>query len=206
MNPYRTLGIDVTSDQLTIRKGYIAAVKKYHPDVTGDITKFNSIQDAYELLTNGYKIPIIETSVKLTLYQMMKGGNVSVLLTPSPDVQLIVDILIPEFSYPGESIEFINNGLTCYKIRVKLNQLEDSNYIRHKADVIYYNKINKNEAKQGKIISLNNFDHTTHIIDIPPNTTADKLIYNIDGAGFYNKNSNQRGKLTVIVEIQKESK
>lgn len=47
MTPFETLEIPVTATKEEIKKAYLEACKKHHPDRGGDKEKFKQIQDAY---------------------------------------------------------------------------------------------------------------------------------------------------------------
>lgn len=54
MNPYNVLGISAMADKSEAKKKYRELAKKYHPDSpTGDSTKFDEVQKAWEMIENG---------------------------------------------------------------------------------------------------------------------------------------------------------
>lgn len=54
MNPYSVLGVSAMSDKQEIKKKYRELAKKYHPDSpTGDASRFDEIQKAWEMVESG---------------------------------------------------------------------------------------------------------------------------------------------------------
>lgn len=54
MNPYNVLGVSAMSDKQEIKKKYRELAKKYHPDSpTGDASRFDEIQKAWEMIESG---------------------------------------------------------------------------------------------------------------------------------------------------------
>ena len=54
MNPYNVLGVSAMSDKQEIKKKYRELAKKYHPDSpTGDASRFDEIQKAWEVIESG---------------------------------------------------------------------------------------------------------------------------------------------------------
>lgn len=54
MNPYSVLGVSAMSDRQEIKKKYRELAKKYHPDSsTGDASRFDEIQKAWEMIESG---------------------------------------------------------------------------------------------------------------------------------------------------------
>ncbi|GMG18888.1 unnamed protein product [Ambrosiozyma monospora] len=57
-NPYSTLGVEKNASSSQIKKAYYKLAKKYHPDINkekGAETKFHSIQEAYDILSDPQK-------------------------------------------------------------------------------------------------------------------------------------------------------
>jgi DnaJ-class molecular chaperone len=54
-NHYETLGLTKDASEQDIKKSYRSLAKKHHPDSGGDKTKFQEIQEAYEILSNAEK-------------------------------------------------------------------------------------------------------------------------------------------------------
>ena len=54
-NPYQTLGVNQNASPEEIKRAYRKLASQHHPDKGGDKTKFQDIQQAYDLLTNPQK-------------------------------------------------------------------------------------------------------------------------------------------------------
>jgi DnaJ-class molecular chaperone len=205
MNPYKILNIAPTDDKMAIRRAYVTETKKHHPDVGGDGAHFNKIQKAYEILVKGeWKPEPLETDVRLDLVKMWTGCIAMAIFTDENERIHVAEFKIPPYTYPGQIVEFYDEGSTGRMIRVKLLETITNEWKRLDSRIVIKRTINIFDAKAGIDVKVENFDGVTHIVNVPPKTTADRLIYYIEGAGFYEKNTRIRGDLTIIVEVQKE--
>jgi curved DNA-binding protein len=64
MNYYETLGIANTATQSDIKLAYRKLAKKHHPDLGGDVAKFQQINEAYEILNDSSKKTNYDISLK----------------------------------------------------------------------------------------------------------------------------------------------
>jgi curved DNA-binding protein CbpA len=55
-NPYRVLGVPNNTPKEECKKAYRKLSRQYHPDNGGDITKFQEVSKAYEMIENGISI------------------------------------------------------------------------------------------------------------------------------------------------------
>ena len=203
MNPFKVLNIDPTDDKMAIRRAFVRETKLHHPDMGGEEGQFRLIHKAYEILINtDFNVEIVETEIRLPLNDMLEGCIATVEIKHGGHSGTIFEVTVPAYSYPGTVIEFKVKDSTARKIRVKLLEIDTNEYTRLDSSIIVRKQVNSSEAEDGITIEAINFDSTTHQIMIPPNTTADRLIYNIPGAGFYEKATCVRGNLTIIIEIK----
>ena len=202
MNPFDILNIPPTNDKMAIRRAYVRQIKNNHPDHGGDHNVMLQITNAYESLINGAPHKpknIVSTEIKLPLNNFLEGCIATVIID-----KITVEFTVPPFTYPGTILEFVASNLTTHKVRVKL--LEDSSlwYRRIESNIIISRQINKQEAIAGKTIEVINFDGIKHSVTIAKGTTVDKMTFQISNAGFVKPNSQSRGNLTIIIDIQKE--
>ncbi len=204
MNPYSILNISPTNDKMAVRRAYVQETKRHHPDQGGDPEHFQRIQIAYEMIIKGQvREEIVETSVTLNLKDLMYGCN-AVALIDIGNCDTLIEFQVPKYSYPGSVIEFHDQHSTNRRIRVTLNEIFAEQYKRLDSNIIIRHKINRFEANVGTELEVENFDGIKHKVKISPETTADRLIYHIDGAGFFDKATKVRGDLTIIVEIKQK--
>lgn len=202
MNYYKILNIDPTDNKMIIRRAYVQATKEHHPDHGGDPDHFQKIQHAYLHLIKAKAVDdYIETSVYLPLVDLLYGCTAAVELN-NTDSNTVM-FRVPPNTYPGTKLEF-KDKLTKKKFRVTVYDKCSQEYTRLEYSIVIRRIINIDEAVAGTELHIDNYDGITHTVKIPPNTTADKLIFHIKSAGFFNKNSMARGDLTVIVEITKD--
>lgn len=205
MTPFQILNIKPTDDKMAIRRAYVREIKLNHPDQGGDNNHIDLIKEAYESLINGeFKLDNIETDVRLPLINFLEGCIATVIIKIGEFKGTTIEFKVPSYTYPGTIISFSDKSLTSRKIYVKLLEDSTNDYTRLDSSIVIRKQINKTEARFGITVHIINFDNIPHVIEIPPNTNADRLVYNIDGAGFYNRNSRIRGNLTLIIEVQKE--
>lgn len=203
MNPYLVLNIEPTDDKMAIRRAYVRETKRHHPDHGGDAGHFRLIQKAYDgLINNEFEIEVIDTDVAIPLINLMEGCIATVAINNGTYQGTLFEISIPDFTYPGSTVEFSDKALTYRKIRVKLMETKTNEYTRIDSTIIVQKQINTTEAKNGVTLDIRNFNDKSYTINIPPDTTATRLIYNIPGAGFYERDSRVRGNLSIIVEVQ----
>jgi len=211
MNPFEILNIEPVKDKMVIRRAYVRETKLHHPDQGGDPEHFQKIQDAYDLLVNSRKPTynkkqeVMECEVRLSLSDLLYGCEATVLVEKQGKPS-IVQVRVPPYSYPGTYIEFDDTSSTGRRIRVKLNENQVSEFSRLDSNIVVKRQINSNEAKQGTDLVIDNFDGQEYVINVSANTSADRLIYSIPNAGFFEKDTKARGCLTIIVEIQKEGR
>lgn len=204
MNPFRVLNIEPTDDKMAIRRAYVAETKRHHPDHGGDSNHFQDIQRAYNMLINNmYEPGTIESDVRLSLRDLMYGCIATALIDVGKE-GVLVEFRVPAYTYPGTTIEFYDKSSTDNKIRVTLLESHTNKYTRLDSSILIRHAINKFEADVGTEVEIENFDGTTHTVKVSPETTADRLIYHISGAGFFDKSSKVRGDLTIIIEVKKE--
>jgi DnaJ-class molecular chaperone len=203
MKPFKLLNIPPTNDKMAIRRAYVQAVKKHHPDVTGnDSTHLQQITQAYhQLIDTDFTQDYIDTAVTLSLADFLYGCVATVILKDAAYYGTVIEFTVSPFTYPGTTVEFYNMGSTNKLVRVKLNETVDQTYSRCDQDITVQKQINILDAELGTTINVTNFDGTIRIITIPPETDANQLTYMFNGDGFYNKN-NKRGTLTVVVSIK----
>lgn len=205
MNPFKILGIEPTDDKMAIRRAYVAETKKHHPDIGGDGVHFKRIQQSYDVLISGqWKPEPIETEVRIDLVKMYTGCIATAVFFDNNNQVMAAEFTVPAYTYPGNIVEFYDEHSTGRVIRVKLLETITNEWKRLDSSIVIKRKINIIEANTGKNIEVENFDGITHNVNVSPKTTADRLIFHITGAGFYEKNSKIRGNLTIIVEVQKE--
>jgi DnaJ-class molecular chaperone len=142
---------------------------------------------------------LICAEVKLPLHNFLTGCVTTVSIDDT-----IVEFKVAPNTYPGTLLEFTASNLTTHKVRVKL--LEDMSlwYKRVESNIVIYRKINKDDATTGKTVEVINFDGVKHSINIAPNTNVNKMTFQIFGEGFVKSNSQSRGNLTIIIDIEKE--
>lgn len=204
MNPFKILNLEPTEDKMAIRRAYVREAKQHHPDQGGNSEHFQDIQYAYELLVNNrYEPEVIESDVRLSLFDLM-NGCIATAIIDIGEKNLLIEFRVPPYTYPGTSIEFYDKRSTYKKIRVTLLESHTNEYTRLDSSVVIRRSINKFEATVGIDLEIVNFDGNAHTVKASPNTTADRLIYHISGAGFFDKNSKVRGDLTIIVEVKIE--
>jgi DnaJ-class molecular chaperone len=205
MNPYKILNINPTDDKMAIRRAYVQEAKRHHPDNGGDNEQFLLVQAAYQgLINDKFETEIIETDVNLDLVDFMTGCDATVVVKSGPHQGMVFEIKVPPFSYPNTVIKFRDFDSTSKQIRVKLHESQTKQFTRLESNVVIRYRINTLEAELGTTIEVVNFDNTVYTLTVSPETTADRLIYNFDGAGFYKKSSQERGNLTIIVEVDKK--
>jgi DnaJ-class molecular chaperone len=205
MNPFLILNINPTDDKMAIRRAYVREIKLNHPDLGGNKKHIDLIKEAYEsLINNVFQLNDIETDVRLPLINFLEGCIATVIIKTGEFKGTTIEFKVPSYTYPGTIISFSDKNLTLRKIYVKLLENSTNDYTRLDSSIVIRKQINKIEAQFGTIVNTTNFDNVPHVIEIPPNTNADRLVYNINGAGFYNRNSRIRGNLAIIIEVQKE--
>lgn len=205
MNPFEVLNIEPTRDKMAIRRAYVRETKIHHPDHGGDPEHFYSIQRAYEILVGGQKPAalVIEDEVRLELADLMYGCVATAIIDVGRSNK-VIEFDVPPYTYPGTTIEFFDKGSTTERIRVKLLENHKEEYTRLDSSIVVQRQINTTEAKNGISLEIENFDGEKHTVTVSPETTANKLIFHVNGAGFFSKHSKVRGDLTVIVEVKKE--
>jgi DnaJ-class molecular chaperone len=205
MNPFKILGIDPTHDKMSIRRAYVAAAKKHHPDNGGESGDFQRIQTAYNsLIKNKLDGPVIETELSISLADFLYGCHATAILKHGAYRGTVLEFKVPPFSYPGTIIEFYDLGSTNQLVRVKITEIITTKYTRIDSNIVVKHSINTLEAELGITFNITNFDGVIHTFKVSPETTADRLIYTTDGAGFYEKKSTIRGNFTIIVEVDKK--
>lgn len=202
MDPFSLLEIDPTSDKIAIRRAYVQAAKKHHPDSGGDPDRFQKIQYAYELLINNRYTPrVIKTKIKLQLHELLRGCVATAVIGLNKKRAQFIEFTVPANTIPGTKIEFFDQSAGNNKISVTVDVDRSDEYVLLNEHVVFQKKINKMEALQGTEIEIINFDKRTHTIEIPPNTTAKKLTYEIQDAGFIDTKHKKRGNLIIVVEV-----
>jgi DnaJ-class molecular chaperone len=205
MNSYKVLGIAPTDDKMAIRRAYVTAAKMHHPDTGGSAEQFKIVQAAYnDLINNKLDDIAIETELSLDLADFLFGCTATAILKHGIYRGTVLEFKVPPLTYPGATIEFHDSGSTHKQVRVKLNAVITEAYIRIDANIVIRHTINILDAELGTTLNLTNFDGTIHTVKISPETTADRLIYTIADAGFYDRKTKQRGTLTIIVEVNKK--
>lgn len=202
MNPYDILKIDPTNDKMAIRRAYVREAKLHHPDKGGDRNHFEDIQLAYDSLIKGsFDDKVIETEVRLPLVDFLFGciATIGVSIEGSGH---IIKFSVPEKTIPGTTIEFLDHS-TKRRVRVTLYEDQSKDFTRLDSSIVLRRTINSYEARTGCNIQVQNFDGQMHTVNVSPETTADRLIYNIQDAGFIDKETRERGNLTIIIEVNK---
>lgn len=203
MNPYSVLNIDPTTDKKIIRRAFIAKTKEYHPDLGGTSEEFQIVQAAYEMLrTNSYVPKVLNTEIKLSHAKMLNGCIATVVIGNNPKTSEIIEVKIPKYTFPGNIIKFYDKESTFDIIYVKVIESKTDEYKRLDSSIIFQRQLNKRQAIEGCNIEILNFDDSTHTVLVPPNTTADTLIYKIPNFGFYDRGKQDRGNLTIIIDIE----
>jgi DnaJ-class molecular chaperone len=203
MNPYDILNIDPTDDKMAIRRAYVREAKMHHPDQGGDRNHFENIQLAYELLVKGnFDAESIETEVRLPLADFLYGCVATAGVFVEGSGAHIIKFNVPEKTIPGTRIEFLDHS-TKRRVRVILHEDQSKDFTRLDSSIIIRRTINNREAKAGRHVKIQNFDGLEHTVNVSPETTADRLIFHINGAGFIDKETKERGNLTVIIEVNK---
>lgn len=196
MNPYAVLDIAPTTDKSALRRAFIKQIKKHHPDLGGDPTKLDQIQDAYHGLVDGTLVPGIKRiNLSVSLADLFHGCVAKAIINETE----VIEFVIPSMTYPKTTIEFYNKSSTFEKIYVNINEIKEENVIRRNEHIVITSHINTNEAVTGVDVNITNFDGTTHTVNVAPHTTADTLFYFIKGNGFFNKKTKVRGDLTIII-------
>jgi DnaJ-class molecular chaperone len=205
MNPFKVLGIDPTHDKMSIRRAYVAAAKKHHPDNGGNSEDFQRIQTAYNgLIENKSNKTVIETELPISLADLLYGCTATAILKHGIYRGTVLEFKVPPFTYPNTIIEFYDLGSTRQLVRVKVTEMITTEYTRIDSNIVVRHLINTLDAELGITVNITNFDGIIHTFKVSPETTADRLIYTTGGAGFYDNNSTTRGNLTIIVEIDKK--
>lgn len=206
MNPFEVLQIPPTQDKMAIRRAFVAECKKHHPDANGsDGVQLQRIQEAYETLVNhDLRAEVIETSVTLELKDFLYGCVAQAVILKGPLRGAEIEFRVPPYTYPGDTIEFFDKRSTRKTIRVKLHENTKSGHVRLGANIVIKRSINVLEAELGKTIQVRNFDGRDYQVKISPETTADRLVFTFNNAGFYEKNTETRQQLTVIVSVEQE--
>jgi DnaJ-class molecular chaperone len=206
MTPFTVLGIAPTHDKMAIRRAFVREMKLHHPDQGGDAEQVQLIQAAYTQLIT--RIPVkqgtvIKTDMVMSLNDLLTGCIATAVIKTGLHKGTAFEFRVPPMTYPGTVIEF-NDNLTAKKICVKLNELITHEYTRLDESIVITHTINTLEAELGTSIEVINFNNLTYNVTVSPGTTADRLIYNFTGDGFYDNQSRIRGNLTVIVEVDKK--
>jgi|SRR6056297_200218 len=202
MNPYDILNITPTNDKMAIRRAYVREAKTHHPDQGGDRNHFEKIQLAYELLVKGnFDKDVIETEVRLPLVDFLYGCVATAVLYIG-EISHIISFKVPEKTIPGTKIEFLDHS-TKRRVHVTLYEDQSKDFTRLDSSIIVRRTINSYEAKEGLDIQIQNFDGLDYTVNISPETTADRLIFHVDGAGFIDKETRERGNLSIIIEVNK---
>ena len=205
MNPFKILGINPTHDKMSIRRAYVAAAKKHHPDNGGKSEDFQRIQSAYNsLVKNKLDNAVIETELAISLADFLYGCTATAILKHGIYRGTVLEFKVPPLSYPGIIIEFYDSGSTNQLVRVRVTEMITTDYTRIDNNIVVKHSINTLEAELGITFNITNFDGITYTFKVSPETTADRLIYTTDEAGFYGPNSPNRGNLTIIVEVDKK--
>jgi DnaJ-class molecular chaperone len=205
MKPFKVLGIDPTHDKMAIRRAYVAAAKKHHPDNGGDAEDFQQVQLAYHsLIKNKSDESVIETELSISLADFLYGCTATAVLKHGKYRGTVLEFKVPPFTYPNSIIEFYDSGSTHQLVRVKVTEMPAAEHTRIDSNIVVRHLINTLDAELGITFDITNFDGIIHTFKVSPETTADRLIYTTDGAGFYDNNSTNRGNLTIIVEIDKK--
>ena len=202
MNPFKILEIDPTSNKMLIRRAYVKQTKQHHPDVGGDARHFNKIQTAYDdLINDRFKHETVTCDLHVPLKNMLEGCVATAVIGTRDDPSSIIEFVIPPFTYPGTKIEFFDKDSTSKKFCVTVLEETKKGYTRLDSNIVIKRQINKTEAKEGITLDVVNYDDNIYSITVSPETAADRLIFYVEGAGFYERNSCVRDKLTIIVEI-----
>jgi DnaJ-class molecular chaperone len=206
MTPFEILQIAPTDDKMAIRRAYVIAAKANHPDVTGDDgEQFQIIQTAYDSLIDAdFKQTTIDTTVSLELADFLFGCRATVVLKAGPFRGTVLEFDVAAFTDPGTTVEFYDSGSTNRQVRVTLMETIKDTYTRRGNGIVILKQINMLEAELGTTMTVTNFDGIPHTITIAPETTANRLIYIFNEAGFYNKQTHHRGTLTIIVGIEQQ--
>lgn len=203
MNPYDILNIEPTLDKMAIRRAYVRETKIHHPDQGGDPNHFGNIQLAYHsLINNKHSNEIIETEVRIPLADFLYGCVATAAVKIDGDDR-IIKFTVPEKTYPGTQIKFVD-PLTKKNIRVMLYEKQIENVSRLDTNIIICRTINTDEAEAGCTITIQNYDGHQHTVSVSPKTTANRLTYYVRGAGFIDRKSQNRGDLTIIIEVTKD--
>jgi DnaJ-class molecular chaperone len=206
MNPFTVLNMEPSDDKMAIRRAYVQEMKLHHPDQGGNAEQVQLIQAAYNQLINqvlAMDVTVIETDIVMSLNDLLTGCIATAVIKSGIHKGTTFEFRVPPMTYPGTVIEF-NDSLTNTKICVKLNELTTTVYTRLESNIVIKHTINTLEAELGTSIEVINFNKSTYNITVSPGTTADQLIYNFAGDGFYKQKSRIRGNLTIIVEIDKK--
>lgn len=67
LNPYSVLGVRANAPVDVCKKAYRVLSRKYHPDNNGDADKFDEVQKAWEMISNGYQTStLLRNSLKFS--------------------------------------------------------------------------------------------------------------------------------------------
>jgi DnaJ-class molecular chaperone len=206
MNPFTVLNMEPSDDKMAIRRAYVREMKLHHPDQGGEAEQVQLIQAAYNQLIAqalAMNVTVIETDMVMSLNDLLTGCIATAVIKTGIHKGTAFEFRVPPMTYPGTVIEF-NDSLTNKKICVKLKELITTEYTRLDESIVIKHTINTLEAELGTSIEVINFNNLTYNVTVSPGTTADRLIYNFTGDGFYDKQSHIRGNLTIIVEVDKK--
>ncbi len=56
MNPFKVLEVPDNSDIAICKASFRKLMRKYHPDLGGDVAKATELTTAWEMVQNGYKV------------------------------------------------------------------------------------------------------------------------------------------------------
>lgn len=203
MNPFEILKISPTKDKMEIRRAYVRELKKRHPDQGGQNDDCRQLHQAYDQLvkTNNKKNPI-KTVARLSLADFLYGCVATVSFTDGVKIRF-VEFTVQPFTYPGDTVVFQDKDTGKY-IEVTVYETPSLDYKRLEHIIIINRNISVHQAQAGTSITVQNFDGYEHTVNIPPNTSASRLIYTFPQAGFFDRKTHDRGHLSIIIEVVKD--
>ena len=203
MNPFEILGIDPTDDKMAIRRAYVKLSKEHHPDRGGLREDFDRVQSAYDaLVSNAYTVQTQRTRVRLSMAELLTGCVATAIVKLDSKHAKMIEFRVPPLTNPGATIEFFDSEVSYSKIAVTVDLNVPDEFMLVNPHVLVHRAINRIEANRGIDLEIEHFDGQMRKVNIPPGTSAQKLIYAFPGEGFFNSKTKQRGDFKVVVTVQ----
>jgi len=196
MDYYNTLGINKEASQDDIKRAYRKLASQHHPDKGGDTTKFQEIQQAYDILSDDDKRGVYDKSsnnpfadlsdflnkfnqtVKtekiysvtftVTLEQIAHGTNESVVIQ-TPVGPKVVHVKVPRALENGHIYRY-ENIMNDGHLNVTFNIAKHDRFERKGLDLFSSEKVNVFDLILGTTIEVKTIYDKILEVEIPPMT------------------------------------